>query len=155
MDLIPDVISAPVPTYIYISTDDDSVYSLDQVNSSEAFVTENPDLFLDGYNPLAEDLKIHCITSKYLDTTASSTTEERHNADIISAQLGIGVKDSCTNLKYIIHYYKPYTSNFLCPSRLTVPLDTSESTLPEGKGYLLVPSLTTQVYLDIKTYYYP
>ena len=31
----------------------------------------------------AEDFKTHRITSKYLENTTASTTEERHNADTI------------------------------------------------------------------------
>ena len=65
-----------------------------------------------------------------------------------------GAKVSCNNLKYIIHNYTPYTYNFCCPIQLTASLATSESTLLEGEGYLRVSSLTTQGYIDIKTYYF-
>ena len=62
-----------VPTDIYISTGDDSVDSLDTVESSDSFVIENPDPSFDKDSPLAEGFKIHCIASKYLDTTTAST----------------------------------------------------------------------------------
>ena len=79
--LIPYGITISVPTYIYISTNNDSLYSLDTVNLSELFVTENSDPSFDRYNPLAEDFKIHRTTSKYPDTNTASTTEYIHNND--------------------------------------------------------------------------
>ena len=54
----------------------------------------------------------------------------------------------------MIHNYKPYTFNFWNPIQLTAALDTSESTLREGEGYLRVLYSTTQEYIDIKKYYY-
>ena len=87
-------------------------------------------------NTLAKDFKTHRITSKYLDNTDASTTEERHNYDTIRAQLDIDTKGSYTNLKFIIHDYKTYTSNFQCPIRLTAALNNSKSTLPRDEGYL-------------------
>ena len=61
---------------------------------------------------VTEDLKIHHITSKYLGVTTTCTTKERHNADTIREKMDTDAKVSCTNLKYIIHNYKPYTSKF-------------------------------------------
>ena len=74
IDIIPFIISTSVPTDIYISNYDDSVYSLDPVNLSDYFVTEKTYHFLNRDNPPAEDFKIHRITSKYLDTNNASIT---------------------------------------------------------------------------------
>ena len=112
IDIIPDEISTSVPTYIYISTYDDSVDPLDPVNSSESFVTENLNPSFDRYNLLAEYFKIRRIISKSLDTTTNSTNKYHHNSDTRSAKLDTDAKFSCINLKYILHNYKPYTSNF-------------------------------------------
>ena len=43
---------------------------------------------------LAEDFKIHRITSKSSDKNTASTTEDHHNADTIMAQLDTGTKVS-------------------------------------------------------------
>ena len=64
------------------------------VKSPDSFVTENPYPSFDRDNTLAEDFKIHRITSKYLDNNTASTTEERQNADNIRAQLGTCAKVS-------------------------------------------------------------
>ena len=64
------------------------------VKSLDSFVTENPYPSFDRDNTLAEDFKIHRITSKYLDNNTASTTEERQNADNIRAQLGTCAKVS-------------------------------------------------------------
>ena len=82
------------------------------VKSPDSFVTENPYPSFDRDNTLAEDFKIHRITSKYWYSTTYSTTEERHNAYTINEQLDTGAKVYCTNLKYIINNYKPYKSKF-------------------------------------------
>ena len=115
---------------IFISINDDSVDSSDTVNSPDSFVTEKPYPSFGRDNLLAEDFKINRITSKYSDTTNSSTAEELHNADIIRSQMDTGAKVSCNKLKYIIHNYRKYTSKFLWPIRLTVSIDTSKNTLP-------------------------
>ena len=68
---------------IYMSTDDYSVYPSYPVNSFDSFVTENLYPSFDRDNPLAEDFKIHRITSKSSDKTTYSATEGRHGADTI------------------------------------------------------------------------
>ena len=114
IDLIPAGVSTSVNTDIYISSGDDSVYSSDPVEILDYFVTENPDTSFDSDKSLTEDFKIHRITSKYSDKTTASTTYELHTADTIREQLDTGTKVSFTNLKYILHNYIPYTSNFWC-----------------------------------------
>ena len=52
------------PTDIYISTDDNLVYYPDTVNSSDSFVTDNPDPYFYRDNSRAKDIKIHRIASK-------------------------------------------------------------------------------------------
>ena len=109
INIILDGIPKSVPADIYISTNDNSVDPLGPVNSPDSFVTKNPDPSFDIENPLVEDFKIHRITSKYSDTTTYLTTEGLHNADTIKSQLDTGSKVILTNLRYIIHNYKPYT----------------------------------------------
>ena len=153
--LVPALISTSAPTDIFISTDDNSIDSSDPVNSSDSFVTENPDTYFDRDNLLAKDFGIDRITSKSLDTTTASITEELHNAYTIREKLDTGAKVSCTNIEYILHNYKPYTSKFLLPLQLKATLDTSKSNLPKGEGYIRVSSTTTQGYIDIKKHYPP
>ena len=130
IDLISDGISTSVPTDIYISTNYDLVYSLDPVDLLESIVTENPVPSFDRDNPLDEDFKIRHITSKSSDNTNASTNEEFHNSDTIRSQLDTGARVSLSDLKYIIHHYRPYISEFRLPIQLISVLDTSKSTLP-------------------------
>ena len=71
-------------------------------------------------------------------------------------QLDTGAKVSCTNLRYILHKYRPYTSRHKSPIKLTAAIDGETlSIIPEGIGKLKVPAPNENKFILIDCYYSP
>eukprot|EP00536_Pseudo-nitzschia_multiseries_P004809 jgi/Psemu1/10927/gm1.10927_g len=74
----------------------------------------------------------------------------------VKAHIDTGAKVSCTNLKHILHGYKPYTKLRKCLVRLTAAIGGKAATcIPEGSGYLHIPVPNHIGYLKVFFYYSP
>ena len=71
-------------------------------------------------------------------------------------QLDTGAKVSCTNLRYILHNYKPFNHHRKSPIRLTAAIDGETLCIvPEGQGQLKVPAPNQKGFLYIDCFYSP
>ena len=79
------------------------------------------------------------------------------NPDNIRGQIDTGAKVSCTNMLFLLHNYRPYTSRHPSRIRLTAAIDNGNDNaiIPEGEGYLLIPANNKQGHIQIKAYYSP
>ena len=80
--------------------------------------------------------------------------------EVFCALIDTGVWGSATCHKELIHAYKKYTKSFPCPVKLTGVIievnGVSSSIVPEGEGYLRVPSRFPQHgYIEVKVFYSP
>jgi hypothetical protein len=74
--------------------------------------------------------------------------------DEIRAQMDGGAKVSVTNLLMLLHNVKFYSSKFKCKIRMHSA--TSKTIMqPLAEGYLRVPAMTSEGYVDVLCYYSP
>ena len=83
------------------------------------------------------------------------TDDEEQNHDITRAQIDTGASVSVTNEKELLHRYKPFNEQRKCPIRLNGAINMDEAIIPEGSGYLRIPTNFIGGYIDVKTYYSP
>ena len=83
-----------------------------------------------------------------------------YNIDPIRGQFDTGAGVSCTNQKYLLHGYKPFTKAYPSPIQNRADIDKSDkqtaSTIPLGLGSLRLesPSASHGV-INVATYYFP
>ena len=71
-------------------------------------------------------------------------------------QLDTGAKVSCTNSKYILHQYHPFTAQRKSPIRLTAAIDGETLYIvPEGHGKIKVPAPNNKGFILVDCYYSP
>ena len=66
-----------------------------------------------------------------------------------------GASVSVTNLKYMLHQYRPYDSHRICPIKLSAAVGNSKGVNPEGKGLLRIQVNPYGGYIEVPTSYSP
>ena len=88
--------------------------------------------------------------------TIQNAPKTEFNPDHIRGQIDTGAKVSCTNMLFLLHEYRAYTSKQPSRIRLTAAIDNGDNAIiPEGEGYLFVPANNKQGHIRIKAYYSP
>ena len=89
--------------------------------------------------------------------TIKNTPNTEFDPDNIRGQIDTGTKASCTNMLFLLHDYRAYTSRQPSRIRLTAAIDNGNDSaiIPEGEGYLFVPANNKQGHIRVKTYYSP
>ena len=126
--------------------------------SCETFLDHHyipPDLLLD-------DETVVCSNQvKYINFSDVVWPKQQYAGDLyqfygeIKAHLDTGAKVTVSNLKYILHNYKPYTCSFKCPVRLIGAIDKTNVVYPEGEGFLHIPAEVHKGYIRVRCYYSP
>ena len=102
---------------------------------------KNPDPSFDRDNPsrVPKDLPLNSIAP-------SQHPFAPYDPDAIRGQFDTGAGVSCTNLKYLLHGYRPFTKQHPSPITMSAAIDKSDqqtaSTVPLGLGYLRLESPT-------------
>ena len=105
---------------------------------------ENPDPSFDRNNPLS-----HSRVTKTLPLSSIVPIQHPiapYDPDAIQGQFDTGAGVSCTNMKYLLHGYKPFTKMHPSPIQMSAALDKTDkqraSTIPLGIWYLRLESPT-------------
>ena len=105
---------------------------LDHTDQDEDPPVENPDPSFDCDNPprITKVLPMNSIASRQHPFAP-------YDPDAIRGQFDTGAGVSCTNMKYLLHGYKPFTKWHPSPITMSAAIDKSDtsSTVPLGFGY--------------------
>ena len=94
---------------------------IDQDESLE----DNPDPLVDNLDPFFDCDNPHQSTKVLLlkSIIPSQHPIAPYNPDAIRGQFDTGTGVSCTNLKYLLHRYKPFTKAYPSPIKMTAATD--------------------------------
>jgi hypothetical protein len=106
---------------------------------TDPFDSQEDDPILDNPDPsfYRDKPYSHILTAKLpMNSIAPQQHPFPYYPDEIRGQLDTGAGVSCTNLKYVLHDYHPFTSQYPSPIRMTAAIDKSSKqtafTIPEG-----------------------
>ena len=100
------------------------------------------------------DLDIGAIHKREPDN-GDDREQEELDIEVFRAQIDTGASVSVTNLKHMLHHYRPYNRDRKSPIKLSGAVDCSDAVVPEGKGLLRIQVNPYGGYIHVPTYYSP
>ena len=124
------------------------------VNRKDLYENRNPNFDRDNpHEVLVEG--IHKLEETLVHSVLEMDRNEEMDVEAIRAQVDTGASVSVTNRKDLLHRYKSFTQDNRCPVRLSGAISSNEQIIPEGSGYLRIPSNFIGGYVEVYTYYSP
>ena len=86
--------------------------------------------------------------------TVNAVAIDKDDPTAIRGQFDSGADDTVTNLLIYLHDYRPYTTKFKCPVKLTGAVGTNDIH-PLGEGFLHLPAPNPSGFLAVRCFYSP
>ena len=124
------------------------------VNRKDLYEDKNPNFDRDNPYDITDEC-IYKLDEEIVHTVLEEDAKEEMNLEAIRAQVDTGASVSVTNRKELLHRFKTFTKEKRCPVRLSGAISSADQIIPEGAGYLRIPTNFNGGYVDVYTYYSP